>query len=53
MSYTKSETKKDAIVRAVEDFNQRQRISRLTRFAGTFKEFMTQEDLRASREGDR
>lgn len=45
MSYIKAATKRAAILQAVDDFNRRQRMARLTRFAGRFTEFMGQEDL--------
>jgi hypothetical protein len=51
MAFTKAETKKAAIVEAVNEFNNRQRMARLIRHAGTFKEFMTQDDLKKTREG--
>jgi hypothetical protein len=50
MSYTKADTKRAAIMQAVNDFNKRQRMAKLTKYAGTFKEFMTQEDLGKMRE---
>jgi hypothetical protein len=45
MNFTKADTKKAAIVQAVEEFNKRQRMARLTRYVGTFTDFITQEDL--------
>ncbi len=45
MGYTKAATKRAAILQAVDDFNRRQRMARLTRFAGRFTDFMGQEDL--------
>jgi hypothetical protein len=45
MDFTKADTKRAAIVHAVNDFNRRQRMARLTKFAGTFKDFMNQGDL--------
>ena len=50
MTLTRAETKRAAIVQAVEDFNRRQRMARLTKYAGTFKEFIAQEDLGRMRE---
>jgi hypothetical protein len=50
MAFTRAETKRAAIVQAVEDFNRRQRMSSLTKYAGTFREFMAQEDLGRMRE---
>jgi len=54
MAFTKADTKQAAVVQAVDDFNRRQRMSRLTKYAGTFKEFIAQEDLaRMRKEGNR
>jgi hypothetical protein len=50
MAFTKAVTKKDAIVQAVQDYNDRQRMARLARFAGTFTDFMSQSELRKLRE---
>lgn len=50
MKYTKSKTKRDAVVQAVRDFNRRRRLAELANALGTFKDFMTQEDLKAMRE---
>jgi uncharacterized protein VirK/YbjX len=50
MKFTKAKTKKAAIVQAIEEFNQRQRMARLTRHFGTLENFMTQDDLRKMRE---
>lgn len=50
MAFTRAGTKRAAIVQAVDDFNRRQRMSRLTKYAGTFREFIVQEDLMRMRE---
>jgi hypothetical protein len=50
MNFTRAGTKRAAIVQAVDEFNQRQRMSRLTKYVGTFNDFMTQEDLVKDRE---
>ncbi len=50
MAFTRAETKRAAIVQAVDDFNRRQRMARLTKVAGTFKDFMSQKDLGRMRE---
>ena len=50
MAFTKAGTKRAAVVQAVEDFNRRQRMARLTKYAGTFTGFITQEDLGRMRE---
>ncbi len=50
MRHTKSKTKRNAVVFALKDFNKRQRLSRLAEMLGTFKDFMTQTDLKTMRE---
>jgi len=51
IKHTGAKTKKDAILTAVEKFNQRKRLEELNaRIRGTFKDFMTQEDLKIMRE---
>jgi hypothetical protein len=50
MNFTEVGTKNAAIVLAVNDFNQRRRMAGPTKYAGTFKEFMTNEDLGRMRE---
>ena len=54
MRFTGAETKRAAISRAVDEFNRRQRMAALEKYAGTFKDFMTRDDLKTMRkEGDR
>jgi len=48
--HTGAKTKKDAVVRALMEFNRRQRLAKLSGMLGTFKDFMTQEDLTTMRE---
>ena len=50
MKHAKVKTKTEAVARAVADFNQRHRMAALTRHLGTFKDFMTQADLKRMRE---
>lgn len=50
MNFTKAGTKRAAIVLAVNDFNQRRRMAKLIKYAGTFNEFMTNEELGRMRE---
>jgi len=51
IKYTRAKTKKQAILTAVEKFNKLQRLAALdARIRGTFKNFMTQEDLKIIRE---
>ena len=50
MRYAKAKTKTKAVAMAVAEFNQRHRMTALTRHLGTFKDFMTQADLKRMRE---
>ena len=50
MKHTKAKTKTEAVSLAVAEFNRRERMAALTRHLGTFKDFMTQADLRRMRE---
>jgi Arc/MetJ family transcription regulator len=48
---TNAKTKRDAVVRALEQFNRLQRLRDLNaRLKGTFVHFMTQDDLKVMRE---
>jgi len=49
MMNTGAKTKTEAIARAVADFNKRQRLARLAKKLGTFKDFMNREDLKKMR----
>ncbi|MFV1975179.1 MAG: type II toxin-antitoxin system VapB family antitoxin [Candidatus Scalindua sp.] len=50
IKYTKTKTKRDAVVYAIKEFNKRQRLAELARILGTFDDFMTQDDLKEMRE---
>jgi Arc/MetJ family transcription regulator len=50
IKYTGAKTKRDAVVIALKDFNRRHRLAERAKMLGTFKDFMTQEDLKAMRE---
>jgi predicted adenine nucleotide alpha hydrolase (AANH) superfamily ATPase len=52
IKYTRAKTKKEAIVYVVKDFNKRRRLSELSKVLGTFKEFMTQDELKKIREDE-
>ncbi|PKL48096.1 MAG: DUF2191 domain-containing protein [Nitrospira bacterium HGW-Nitrospira-1] len=45
-----AKTKREAVVYALKDFNRRQRLAGLAKMLGTFKNFMTQDDLKKMRE---
>lgn len=49
LRYTGAKTKRDAVVRALEDFNRRQHMASLGKHLGTFENFMTAAELREER----
>ena len=53
MKHAKVKTKTEAVALAVADFNRRHRMAALARHFGTFKDFMTQADLKRMRESGR
>ncbi len=50
IKYTRAKTKRDAVVFAIKDFNKRKKLAELAMMLGTFKDFMTQDDLKNMRE---
>jgi len=50
IKHTGAKTKREAVMFALKDFNRRRRLAELSMMLGTFKDFMTQEDLKAMRE---
>jgi hypothetical protein len=49
MRFTKAKTKREAIVRALEDFNRRQRMAELVKYAGSFSDaFPTNGEIEAA-----
>ena len=49
MRFTKAQTRCEAIVRAVLDFNRGIRMAELTRYAGTCKNLIAPQELQAGR----
>jgi hypothetical protein len=48
MRFTKARTKREAVVKVLEDFNRRRRMAELVRYAGTFSDsYPTNEDIEA------
>jgi hypothetical protein len=48
MRFTKAKTKREAVVRILEEFNRRRRMAELVKYAGTFSDaFPTNEDIEA------
>jgi Arc/MetJ family transcription regulator len=50
MLYSKSSTKREAVLAALEEYNRRNRQAEMVKYLGTFKDFMTSEELLASRQ---
>ena len=48
---TSANTKREAILTAIEEFNRRKKISQLADIVGTFDQFMTSDELQESRDG--
>lgn len=48
MRFTKAKTKREAVVRVLEDFNRRQRMAELVKYAGSFGDsFPTNDEIEA------
>ena len=48
MRFTKAKTKREAVVRILEDFNRRRRMAELVRYSGSFGDsFPTNEEIEA------
>jgi hypothetical protein len=48
MRFTKAKTKREAVVRILEEFNRRRRMAELVRYSGTFTDgFPTNEEIEA------
>ena len=48
MRFTNAKTKREAVVRILEDFNRRRRMAELVRYSGTFSDgFPTNEQIEA------
>ena len=52
LRHTGAETKREAVVTALIDFNRRQRLAALVEQFGTFEEFLTHEELDQLRRED-
>lgn len=52
LRFSGAQTKREAVLRALEEYNRRQRMARLASHLGTFKHFMTREDLDRLRGAD-
>jgi Arc/MetJ family transcription regulator len=48
MRFTRAKTKREAVVRVLEEYNRRQRMAELVKYAGTFAdEFPTNDEIEA------
>jgi hypothetical protein len=48
MRFTKARTKREAVVRILEEFNRRRRMAELVRYSGSFEDtFPTNDDIEA------
>lgn len=47
MRFTKAKTKRDGVVKALEEFNRRQRMAALVKYTGTFESLMTNDEIEA------
>jgi hypothetical protein len=52
LRYTAASTKRDAILAAIGEFNERRRMAELTSLLGTFRDFMDRDDLDRARGDD-
>jgi len=53
MRHSGASSKRDAVVAALEDFNRRHRLNKARKFLGTFKDFITPQELRSARDSRR
>ena len=49
MRFTRAKTKREAVVTALADFNRRQRMAELVKYAGTCPDMMTADELHVQR----
>jgi Arc/MetJ family transcription regulator len=47
MRFTGAKTKREAVVRALEEFNRRRRVAELVKHFGTFRSLATNEEIEA------
>ncbi|MGF1483558.1 MAG: type II toxin-antitoxin system VapB family antitoxin [Opitutales bacterium] len=52
MAHTKANTKREAIIAAVDAYNQKQRVAAAIQLRGSFKEIMTPDELSQLRDAD-
>ena len=47
MRFTGAKTKREAVVKVIEDFNRRQRVENFLKLAGSFPDFPTHDEIEA------
>lgn len=52
MKFTHAKTKREAVLKAIEEYNQKQKMIHLAKILGTFEDFMNREDLQIMRAQD-
>lgn len=52
MNFTHAKTKREAVLTAIDEYNQKQKMTHLTKMLGTFEDFMDSEDLEIMRAED-
>lgn len=49
MSFTQAKTKREAVLTAIDEYNQKQKMIHLAEMLGTFEDFMDSDDLEIMR----
>jgi len=52
MGFTHAKTKREAVLTAIEEYNQKQKMTLLVKMLGTFEDFMDGDDLEIIRAED-
>ena len=52
MDFTHAKTKREAVLKAIGEYNQKQKMIHLAKLLGTFEDFMNREDLKIIRAQD-
>ncbi len=49
MNFTHAKTKREAVLKAIDEYNQKQKLTQLAKMLGTFEDFMDSDDLEIMR----
>ncbi len=49
MNFTHAKTKREAVLKAIDEYNQKQKMIQLAKMLGTFEDFMDSDDLEIMR----